>query len=450
MRRRLVVMSLAVTSMVVLAFVIPLGLLVADLAHDRVLSAAERDAEGTARFLAVVGPSRGISAALDALGGEALSEYAASVILPDGSVIGDTLEEGESVDQALAGTAARVPLPDGEAVHVPVVQADGSIVVVRVFVTEEELSEGVAASWRTLGILGLVLVGIAVVVSDAMARSVVAPVSDLSATAEELGRGNVDARVVASGPKEIYDVGVQFNRLAERVAVLIQQERETAADLSHRLRTPLMAVRLDAEALQDSDLKQRLLEDIDDLARRVDFVIREARKDATREEGGGCDISEVVTERVAFWTALAEEQSRTVDAFIGETLSALVWIDEEDARALVDALIGNVFAHTEEGVGFAVHFETGEGTSTLTVEDAGVGFSGPSVLNRGESRGTGTGLGLDIARSTAEAAGGRLSIGRSPRLGGAAVRVVVPLVSSSGEFRSQSAPPDARVPDAMV
>ena len=51
------------------------------------------------------------------------------------------------------------------------------------------------------------------------------------------------------GPEEVRRVGAALNRLAGRIDELLAAERETVADLSHRLRTPLTAVRLDVESL---------------------------------------------------------------------------------------------------------------------------------------------------------------------------------------------------------
>lgn len=427
MRRRLIVTSIAVTSLVVLAFVVPLGGLVRDLAHDRASSAAERDAEGIARFLAVVAPSRGVEETVDALGGQALSEFPVSVILPDETVIGAPLLEGEDLAAAAEGSTVRVALDGGEAVYVPVLQADGSNVVVRLFVSDSELREGVVVSWVTLAVLGLVLIGIAAFISDRLARSIVAPVEDLSATAAALGHGDLGVRVQPAGPKEIHDVGVEFNQLAERVNQLLQQERETAADLSHRLRTPLTAVRLDAEALPDGPEKARLLDDIDDLVRHVDFVIREARREVRRQPGVHGDVAGVLGDRLDYWAALAEEQHRTVSATIAPG-PVVVPMAVDELRVMVDALVGNVFAHTPEGTAVSVGLSVADGAAQFTIEDDGPGFPDASVLRRGASGGSGTGLGLDIARRTAESAGGFLVVTRSGRLGGAAVGVTLPLV----------------------
>ena len=80
-----------------------------------------------------------------------------------------------------------------------------------------------------------------------------------------------------------------------------------------------------------------------------------------------------------------------------------------DLAAAVDALLGNVFAHTEEGTGFAVELHAHPGRTELTVHDDGPGFD-PAAGARGVSGGGSTGLGLDIARRTAESTGGRLEI----------------------------------------
>jgi signal transduction histidine kinase len=80
----------------------------------------------------------------------------------------------------------------------------------------------------------------------------------------------------------------------------------------------------------------------------------------------------------------------------------------------VDAVLGNVFAHTPDGTGMSVGVRAREGGgAVLTVRDDGPGMSADAV-ERGRSCGGSTGLGLDIARRTAEASGGDLRIGSSP------------------------------------
>jgi signal transduction histidine kinase len=230
-------------------------------------------------------------------------------------------------------------------------------------------------------------------------------------------------------------VGAEFNRLAERVTRLLQQERETAADLSHRLRTPLTAARLDVEALDDAEAREQLLGDLDEVERSVDFIIREARRPVRTGSGDGCDLGSVTAERVAFWSALAEEQDRSVVTHVVDG-PVQVAIPGGDAEAMIDALIENVFSHSGDGAPIAVGVVCEEGEAVVTVEDGGHGFPDRDVLERGRSGGSSTGLGLDIARRTAEMSGGELEIGRSADLGGARVVVRIPL-RDAGERSSR-------------
>jgi signal transduction histidine kinase len=88
----------------------------------------------------------------------------------------------------------------------------------------------------------------------------------------------------------------------------------------------------------------------------------------------------------------------------------------------VDALIGNVFAHTPEGVDFGVRLVARRGGGArLEVGDEGPGMPG-GVLDRGSSGGGSTGLGLDIVARAAARSGGCMTLGTSAS-GGAAVLV---------------------------
>jgi signal transduction histidine kinase len=103
-----------------------------------------------------------------------------------------------------------------------------------------------------------------------------------------------------------------------------------------------------------------------------------------------------------------------------------VAVPRADLDAALDALLGNVFSHTPEGTAFSVTVEPGvDGGSRLILDDAGPGLPGEGVLQRGRSGAGSTGLGLDIARRTAEAAGGRLRLTRAP-LGGARIELEFP------------------------
>lgn len=426
MRRSLILVTAGVTSMVVIAFLVPLGILVSALAFDRAVTGAERDAESVARLVAVVAATATNEGVVSAIGEPRLVALGASIVFPDGSTVGIPVPPGEDLDAALAGTAFRSSVPEGEAVYVPVAQADGEITVVRVVAPSDELTRGVRRSWLILAGLGVALVGLSVLAADRFGRAIVRPVNELSQAAERLKEGDFTARVTPAGPPEIEAVGEEFNQLAEQVEHLLQEERESAADLAHRLRTPLTAAKLDAEALPPGRATDRIIDDLDELERTANFIIGEGRRPVRTEVDPGCDLAEVVEERSAFWLALSEDQQRTFTTRVAVG-NVHVAVPRVDAVAMIDALLENGFAHTDERVPLSISLEApAPDRVTLAVEDGGGGIADPDAVERGASTRDSTGLGLDIVRRTAEASGGSLALERSPTLGGARVVVTLP------------------------
>ena len=427
MRKRLILQAAAVTSMVVLAFILPLAVLVSDFAGDRALVGAEREAENIARLMAIQDPQSPTPAELQSILPPNSNPYEISIVTPDGTVVGADVPGNENIAEARAGRAFRAEVPGGQSIYIPVIGGGGATSVIRVFVPTSELRAGVSRSWLTLAGLGVTLIAIAMLIADWIGRSIVRPVAELSATAGRLGSGDLTARVEPGGPEEIQAVGLEFNRLAAQIDRLLIMEREAAADLSHRLRTPLTALRLDAEALPSSSVADRLLEDLDALEKTVDYVIDQARSGSQSGlPAARVEIGSVVADRVAFWRVLAEDQGRDLTSDLTND-RAVVAMATDDASAMIDELLGNVFAHTPEGSPVAVTSVIRTDDVLLAVEDGGPGLPDLGVLERGRSHASSSGLGLDIARRSTEAAGGDFRVGTSRRLGGAMIAIRLPL-----------------------
>ncbi len=162
-------------------------------------------------------------------------------------------------------------------------------------------------------------------------------------------------------------------------------------------------------------------------------------EDARRRSGGpgNCDAAQVVSERAAFWLVLAEDQGRQMLTDLAPS-PLQVGVGASDLAACLDALLGNVFAHTPEGSRFAVRLRSrpASGGAVVSVTDTGPGFGAGDPVRRGASGGGSTGLGLDIARKAAEASGGSLQVGNTETGGG---QVVIELGPPPG---SAPTPPD--------
>ena len=416
MRRQLVLMTLAITSMIVIAFIVPLAFLVRTIASDRAVAKASSDAQFVGQLIA--GASHADAAGLVAQA-DASVPGTISVYYENGLVIGDRSHppEADILRLARRGRAFNHSSEGSVEVFLPVLQAAGEATVVRVRVTRGELERGVWAAWWALGVLGIVLIAVAGLVADRMARSVTRPMRILTDIARRLGGGDLEARSRVEGSAEVVEVSRALNTLAARIGDLMQAEREHAADLSHRLRTPLTAIRLDAELLSDKAESARISAAVDELEQVVTSVIAETRGERRQPEPRGVDLDQAVRERMAFWSVLARGQGRTVEVVTnGEPL--LVDVHRHDVQELLDVLVGNVLRHTPSGRAARVTTAPRPGGGgCVVVEDAGPGFDSDE-----HTRARGTGLGLDIARRIAHEAGGTLILGRSD-LGGARVEV---------------------------
>ena len=281
-----------------------------------------------------------------------------TVFLPSGAEIGQTAPVSAAVRLARNGRSFSAEAPGGEQVLVAVEGLVSGTAVIRAFVPDPVLRHGVTRAWLLLGGVGLLLLVLSVLVADQLARSLVRPLVALARVADLLAAGDLSARAAVAGPPEVRRAATGLNRLAARIGELLAHERETVADLSHRLRTPLTALRIDAESLRDSAERERLVIDVAAVERTVSEIIREARRPG--KAGGGasvtCDASRVIAERSAFWRPLAEDQDRRMAVEVAAGPMPLL-VSADDLATCVDALLGNVFAHTPEGAAFAVRLQ---------------------------------------------------------------------------------------------
>ncbi|MFI9005915.1 sensor histidine kinase [Actinosynnema sp. NPDC053489] len=378
------------------ALAVPLVLLVVVLtaAHERdlVRQRDARDAEVVAQVLAVSADPDVVRAA--ATRTEAGRSGRLEVRLPDGGVLGTRAGDASVVlrVRAAGGGDASVSLAPSPT---PVPFATWALALL------------VAAAAGA----GAVLLGLRPLHPVARALRALTEVA-----------GGSGGRVRVEGPRELEALAEAIDANADRTERLLAKEREMIADVSHRLRTPLTALRLDADAIGSGPAADRVRASVDALERDVDRIIRSLRPVAPPSSAPTCDLAAAVAERMVFWSAHAETQGRLCEVVLPEE-PIPVALPRDRLDAAVDALLTNVFQHTPPSAPVSVEVVRHAGWVTLVVEDGGPGFANTGrALSRGASGSGSTGLGLDIARSTVEATGGHVVADRG-RLGGARVRL---------------------------
>jgi signal transduction histidine kinase len=435
MRRRLVLLVAATMCLALLAFVMPLALLLRTVAQDRAVVAAGADAQS---LVPLVGTADPATLRFSVEQTAAASRGPVTVFLPDGTVLGTPAPRTPAVQLAAnAGVSRNVEQPDGREIVVAVLGRPDGTAVIRAFVPAAEMTRGVTQAWLVLAGLGIALLLLGLLFADRLSRTLIAPITELSAVSHRLSRAELTARARPAGPPELREVAGALNHLAGRIQELLREEREQVADLSHRLRTPLTSLRLEAESLTDPADAARIAARADALERAVTALISQARRRSGGHAESACEASAVVRDRVAFWTVLAEDTGRSATLDVAADSPLLVRVPADELAAALDVLLGNVFAHTPEGTAFTITLAPrAGGGALLTVADDGPGLPSDHV-QRGASRGGSTGLGLDIAHRVAQTSGGRISLSASAT-GGARVTLELGPPSSAPATREPS------------
>jgi signal transduction histidine kinase len=422
MRRQVSLLVAAISAAIVVSFVVPLLFLVRTLAEDRGMAMANQQANVVAVLVSGLHENPRLADVLQPT--LANSPARTSVVLADGSVLGAAwpgAADDPEYQRARQGEAFSVQDAAGGRVYVPVLE-DGGVAVTRAAMTADQLAEGVPLAWVSLIVLGLLLTEVSVLVAARVGRGVSKPLLAVAGTAHRLREGDLAARAPLAGPPETVELGSALNGLADRIGELLTAERENVRSLAHRLRTPVTALRLEAESVADPATRGELGELVGQLQAAIDGVVREARRPLREDLPGTCDVLAVVAARVDHWLPLAEDQGRDVAVSLPEA-SVRVGLSELELGDVVDICIDNIFAHTPEDTAFRVELAATPDRVTLVVADSGPGFP----LERTESRPGTSGMGLPIARRLVGRAHG--SLHTSPAgAPGSEVRIELPVV----------------------
>jgi signal transduction histidine kinase len=419
MRARLTILVAGIATMTLLAFSIPLAIMLRNAAAERAVSLAQQEVH---LVTAIVPTSEKPQLESSLAHMNAGFQFPVTVFWTDGTVIGAEAPRSPAVELAAGqGRSLTAATEGGREILNSVRMPDGGYAVIRAYVDDSHLTAGVGRSWLLLGAIALVLLGIGLLLASRLAKVLLVPLADLTEVSNRLADGDLDARASAEGPAEFKRVGAALNSLADRIRDLLEAERERVADLSHRLRTPLTVLRLEAEAITDPTERATVDEAVGEVERAVNAAIRDARKPGRGE--AECDAVAVVAERFEFWSALAEDTDRECGVSLAPG-PLPVKLRAEDLADAMDSLLANVFAHTPDGTAFEVRlWARPEGGAIVDIADEGPGLLNAAAFERGKSGGGSTGLGLDIARRAAAASGGRVVFGAGHGGKGALIRL---------------------------
>nr|WP_281379136.1 ATP-binding protein [Chthonobacter rhizosphaerae] len=128
-----------------------------------------------------------------------------------------------------------------------------------------------------------------------MVRRITRPLRDLARAADRMGRGETVDALPETGPEEVRRTVHAFNAMHDRVRRFVADRTRMLAAISHDLRTPLTSLRLRAEFVDDPDVRDRIVETVDEMSRMTEATLAFARDDALAEESHRTDLAALVT-----------------------------------------------------------------------------------------------------------------------------------------------------------
>jgi signal transduction histidine kinase len=288
------------------------------------------------------------------------------------------------------------------------------------------------------GLLAAVLIGLLI------ARVVSAPLRRTADLARDVGHGARDVRVPVAGPREVADVSIAVNELADALQHSESRQRDFLASVSHELRTPLAGISGQAQALADGLVApaeqaevgrsigaeaarmNRLVGDLLDLAR--------LGADQFTLDVQPVDLTALLTEMARVWRPRCEAAGIPL---IVEVPSHPVpaRTDPRRLRQVLDGLAENALRQLAPGQVLVLSLVAGPGAATLAVRDGGPGLAAedypvafvPGELHRRYRgrRPTGAGLGLALAHGLLQRLGATITAGPAPE-GGVAMTIGLP------------------------
>ncbi|MGO4879728.1 MAG: sensor histidine kinase [Bryobacteraceae bacterium] len=238
------------------------------------------------------------------------------------------------------------------------------------------------------------------------------PVRKLERAVERFGRGDLSARAATKRRDELGELGRTFDRMADRIQMLVDAEHRLLLDISHELRSPLARLRVAVELARSAEDRGAYLDRIDKEAERLNSLVGgllqvtrgEGDPDSLRRERVRLD--ELLEELVA--DASIEAGAHGSQVLLMKVQPATVEGDPELLRRAIENVIRNAIRHAPEGTAVEASLETAAGLAAVRIRDYGPGVPEEALerifdafyrVDTARDRASGgAGLGLSIAR----------------------------------------------------
>lgn len=256
------------------------------------------------------------------------------------------------------------------------------------------------------------------------------PLRKLAGAAERLGRGEDAVPLPLVGPAEVKDLTRAFNQMQDRLTRYVADRTRVLAAVGHDLRSPLTALRVRAEMVDDDETRESLIESIEEMQTMAEATLNFAEDLTGTEEPRSFDVA-------AFLADLVSDMPDPPRIIGGPAVRAR--LRPVSFRRAIRNLVQNAVRY---GEGAEIVWRTEEDNLVIEIRDSGPGIPPDRLeqvfdpffrLEASRSLETGGhGLGLSIARSIVRAHGGDIHLANR-RGGGLSAVLTVPMAGTSTE-----------------
>jgi signal transduction histidine kinase len=278
---------------------------------------------------------------------------------------------------------------------------------------------------QRLFVIMLVLLTLILTAAFFVIRHILRPVKWLNTGVQEVSRGNLKHRVPLKKSDELRDLATAFNNMTDRIRDMLHSKEQLLLDVSHELRTPLTRMKVALEFLADSQAKQSLQGDIEEMEKMVSEILETARRQHKYE-----NLKKQLTnlaDLIKQTTAAFENQPPGVE-IVDLPSEIEVEIDAEQVKTVFENVLNNAIKYSEaESKPVQVTCNLQKSYAVIRIKDFGIGVPQEDLarifepfyrVDKSRAKDTGGyGLGLSLCKTIMEAHGGKIEIDSRPQEG---------------------------------
>lgn len=249
-------------------------------------------------------------------------------------------------------------------------------------------------------------------------KQILRPVREMSRGMREISAGNLDYRVAVTSSDELGMLAHSFNEMNARIRQTLAAKERLLYDISHELRTPATRIRLAAELLEESSLKQSIIDDLNEMESMTASILR-----AGSLSGGTPQLQRSLFSLRSLLSEIAARYNEQAPRITLKAEDTPISGDRELLGLAIRNIVDNAIKHSG-GSEITLFGSSTDTTVSIRITDNGVGIPEEEAsrifdpfyrVDSSRSRATGGfGLGLSISRNIIIAHGGSIAIQSHP------------------------------------